>query len=126
MKILQIIETAYRATIEEQDDTIIWLTHAIQGAGGDLNVLLRGNAVNYTIEGQDASGLRFGNWQQTQPPRIDRDIAGLIGKGISVCVVEEGLAERGMMTAELVAGVQRMPRAGLAALLDAYDQVWHW
>jgi hypothetical protein len=75
MKSLNIIECAYRATIEEQDDTIVWLTHAMQSAGGDLAVLLRGNAVNYAVRGQNAAGLAFGAWRQTQPPRLAADIA---------------------------------------------------
>jgi hypothetical protein len=37
----------------------------------------RGNAVNYAVRGQDAAGLAFGTWRQTQPPRLADDIAAL-------------------------------------------------
>jgi len=126
MKILQIIETAYRATIEEQDDTIVWLTHAMRGAGGDFSVLLRGNAVNYAVPGQNAEGLSFGTWEQTQPPRIADDIAGLIGKGVEILAVQEDLMERGLKETRLIDGVESFSRSGLAKLLDRHDQVWHW
>jgi len=125
-KVLSIIATAYRATLEEQDDTIVWLTHAIRGAGADLDVLLRGNAVNYTVKGQDASGLAFGGRRQTQPPRIVEDVAKLITKGVRVFLVEEDLVERGVERPDLIAGVEPVPRAGLPKLFAAYDQVWHW
>lgn len=126
MKVLNIIETAYRATLEEQDDTIVWLTHAMKGAGANLDVLLRGNAVNYGLRNQDASGLKFGAEAQTQPPRIAEDIGRLATKGVNVYVVSEDLADRGLDQAALVEGLTPMPRARIAGLLGDYDQVWHW
>ncbi len=126
MKALNIIESAYRATIEEQDDTIVWLTHAMKGAGADLAVLLRGNAVNYAALGQDAAGLAFGGWRQTQPPRIGDDISLLVAKGVAVYVLAEDLAERGLGPADIINGVERIGRDSLPQLLGKFDQVWHW
>lgn len=126
MKALNIIETAYRATLEEQDDTIVWLTHAMKGAGGDLDVLLRGSAVNYGVKGQDASGLAFGTVLQTQPPRLDEDVAKLVGKGVKVYVVEDDLADRGIEASSLINGLTPVSRSGIAELIGGYDQVWHW
>src|SRR6266478_671739 len=107
MKVLNIIESAYRATIEEQDDTIVWLTRALKAAGADLSVLLRGNAVNYAVRGQNAAGLAFGGWCQTQPPRIADDIGSLTTKGVAVYVLTEDLAQRGLEAGDLVTGLER-------------------
>ena len=126
MKALNIIETAYRATIEEQDDTVLWLTHAMRAAGADLAVLLRGNAANYAVASQDASGLAFGAERQTQPPRLAGDVSRLIEKGIGVYVVEEDLDRRGLRRDDLIGGLQFIPQAGIAGLLASFDQVWHW
>jgi sulfur relay (sulfurtransferase) DsrF/TusC family protein len=126
MKALNIVETAYRATIEEQDDTIVWLTHAMKGAGAEIDVLLRGNAVNYGIKGQDASGLSFGAKKQTHPPDLAGDLERLMGKGSSVYLVEEDLAERGIDASELISGIKTVRKDGLASLLNGYDQIWHW
>lgn len=125
-KVLSIVESAYRATLEEQDDTIVWLNHAMKGAGANVDVLLRGNAVNYAVKGQDASGLSFGERKQTQPPRIDEDVAKLAGKGVKIYIVEDDVTERGIEGRELIDGLEPVSRAALSKLFAGYDQVWHW
>jgi sulfur transfer complex TusBCD TusB component (DsrH family) len=125
-KVLQIIESAYRCNVEEQDDPSIWITHAMKGAGAELAVLLRGNAVNYAVKGQDASGLTLGGKAQKEPPRIDQEVGKLIGKGVDVFVVEDDAAARGLERNEMVEGVKPVSRSGLPKLLAGYDQVWHW
>jgi hypothetical protein len=126
-KSLNIVESAYRAVMEEQDDTILWLLAAMQAAGGAHTVVLRGNAVNYAIAGQGAPGLTVGEWKQTQAPRMDRDVADLIeNRKIPVYVVEEDLSERGIASSELVPGVNLVSRTRLPGFFAEYDLVSHW
>lgn len=126
MKSLNVIKTAYRATLEEQDDTIIWITHALKRAGADLDVLLRGSAVNYASRAQEVPPLRFGDRAQKNAPRIARDIAGLIGKGVCVYVIDEDLAERGVSDTDLLDGLNLVKRAELPGLFGNYDHIWAW
>jgi sulfur relay (sulfurtransferase) DsrF/TusC family protein len=126
VKVLNIVEAAYRGTLEEQDDTIVWICHAMKGANADIDVLLRGNAVNYAVTAQDASGLSFGSAQQTQPPQLANDLVKLKGKGAKIYVIEDALRERGIELNELIGGVDFVSRAGLAKLFGDYEQVWHW
>ncbi len=126
-KTLNIIESAYRAVMEEQDDTIMWVLAAMQGAGADHTVVLRGNAVNYAVAGQGAPGLTVGEWKQTQAPKIDRDLVDLMEKRqMPVYVVEEDLVERGIERGELVPGVKFLSRTGLPALFGEHQLVSHW
>ena len=125
-KVLQIINAPYRCTIEEQDDPAIWITHAMRGAGGNFSVLLRGSAVNYAKRDQDAAGLCIGGKEQTQPPRIDRDVASLMEKGVAVYVVENDVVERGLERRELLEGIQFTSRQNVSQLFDTHDAIWHW
>ena len=126
MKTLSIIESAYRATIEEQDDTIVWLHGAMKNAGAELALLLRGNAVNYLVEGQDADGLVFGEWEQTQPPRIASDLAALAAKNVEIWYIAEDVADRGIERNQLIAGAQPVGCENLAELLERYHRIWYW
>jgi sulfur relay (sulfurtransferase) DsrF/TusC family protein len=125
-KTLQIVTSAYRCNVEEQDDPVLWISEVMKGAGADLNILLEGDAVSYAVQGQDASGLSFGDRSQTHAPRIEEDLKRIIGKDIEVYVVEDDFAERGLERTELVEGVKGVPRGALPALFAGYDQVWRW
>jgi sulfur relay (sulfurtransferase) DsrF/TusC family protein len=126
-KTLNIVESAYRAVMEEQNDTILWLLAAMQGAGAEHTVLLRGNAVNYAVAGQGAPGLAIGGWKQTQAPRMDRDVIDLIeNRKMLVFVVEEDLAARGIERGELVPGVQPLSSKLLPKRMAEYELVSHW
>src|SRR5436309_11485146 len=105
MKVLNIVEAAYRGTLEEQDDTIVWICHAMKGASADIDVLLSGNAVNYAVKAQDASGLSFGGQDQTQPPQIAGDLGKLKAIGAKIYVAEDACSERGIERSELIDGL---------------------
>ena len=126
-KTLNVVESAYRAVMEEQDDTILWLLAAMQAAGAEHTVVLRANAVCYAVAGQGAPALGIGDWKQTQAPRMDQDVRDLIDKRkIPVFVVEEDVAERGIERSELIEGARLIPRAALPGLCSEYAVVNLW
>ena len=126
-KTLNIIESAYRAVMEEQDDSILWLLAAMQGTGAEHTVVLRGNAVNYAVVGQGAPGITIGGWKQTQAPRMDNDVLDLIEKRrIPVFVIEEDLAARGIERGELVPEVELLSAKMLPKRMAEYEIISHW
>ena len=125
-KVLSIIGTAYRATVEEQDDTILWLTHMLKSAGVDMTVLLRANAVNYTVRGQDSSGLRFGKLEVLHPPKLDADLAALLDHDVPVYYVADDARIRGIAPTAVIDGVQSVAADDLPSLFAGYEQVWLW
>ncbi len=124
--VLSVVSTGYRATIEEQDDTILWFTAMCSSAGVDVSVLLEGNAVNYLVTGHDVGGLRFGELEVEHPPVLDRDVADLVAKGVKIHYIREDLDALGVAEDRLLDGVTPVKRAELPVLFSNHGQIWRW
>ena len=125
-KILCIVESAYRGTQEEQDDAVLWFSHAIKNAGSEVGILLRGNAVNYAVASQDPAGLVIGKFSIEHPANPNKDLLKMKQAGIPVCVVREDVDERGIGADGLTKEFDLVSRRDLPGLFGKYDQVWHW
>ena len=126
MKALNIISVAYRATLEEQDDTIVWLAHAMRGAGADVDILLRGPAVNYVVKGQAVAPLAIGGREQKHAPDVYAQVETLADKGAGVFVLAEDLKKRGLKQTPRLDSARLVSNNDLPDLFSNYDAVWHW
>lgn len=125
-KVLSIIDTAYRATLEEQDDTAVWFNHILCQSGADITLLLTGNAVNYAVRGQEPPALTFGTASIDFPPRLDQDLLKAAQAGVKLVLMQEDADLRGISRQTLLPEVEQITRAQLADFLQGFDLVWHW
>ena len=126
MKVLSIIACGYRATLEEQDDTVVWITQAMSRAGAGIDILLRSAAANYVVEGQAAAALAIGGRTQRNAPDVHSPVRDLAEHGVGIFVLEEDLAAYGLGAVPRLKQARAVAAAGLPELIGRYDAVWHW
>ncbi|MFK7827657.1 MAG: DsrE family protein [Oligoflexales bacterium] len=125
-KILSVVDTAYRATLEEQDDTSLWFNHACRNAGANISLLLTGNAVNYAVAQQKPRSLNFGTSSIPHPSKFHEDLLSFKQAGGQVFYMEDDAEERGIGYEQLVEGIEPVKRSQMASLMNDFDLIWHW
>ena len=125
-KYLSVVDGAYRASMEEQDDAALWFTGAVKNAGLECDILLTGNAVNYAVKGHRSGPLEIGGGRIEHQMNPNVDIERMAEKGVRLFLVKEDAAERGIESADLMSGIEAISRSGLADFVDRYDGIWHW
>lgn len=125
MKILNVVETAYRATLEEQDDTILWLSGMLKKNGAELSVLLRGNAVNYMVK-QQCPELSIGSEIIKHPAKPTDDIRNLQDQGVKLYAVVDDVEARGIDKRECLTYVEMIQANEVGRLFEEHQLVWHW
>jgi hypothetical protein len=126
MKVLNILSSGYRATLEEQDDTVVWFTHTLRRAGAEIDVLLRASAANYVVEGQRVSPLAIGGRTQRNAPDVHGQVRELAESGVGIFVLEEDLERYGLADCPRLERARIVGSGELPALLGGYDSIWHW
>lgn len=131
MRILQVLDQAFRTTVEEQDETILWLIQSMLKKSlvdpeNEMDVLFSGNAVYYPYQKLRQPPLKIADWQQSQPADIQRDIKNLKHCGVSMFVVYEDLCYRGLDLLPVPTGIDLINRKELPQIYTRADQVWHW
>lgn len=126
MKVLSILSSGYRATLEEQDDTVLWISQALRRAGADVDLLLRNSSVNYVVENQRVAPLGIGGRTQQNAPDVGAQLRDLVGSGAALFVLKEDLHTYGLSEGALPGEVRIVGSSDLPQILTRYDQVWHW
>jgi len=124
--LLCICDQGYRASIEEQDDTVVWMTHMLQKSNTSTALLLRGSAVNYANKAQQSVGVTFGDWKQLHPADFPRDLQRYRADGGRVMVVEEDVVARGLGKDDLVEGATLVKRGDIAKIASEFDHISFW
>jgi len=124
-KILSVLAHTEYGNLEDSDIGLFASAFA-PVAGQSLALLLREDAVNYAVRGQDGTGIKIAGTVVQPGFLIETDLRSVQQTKIPVYVVREDLEARGIKPDELIEGVQLTSKTELGKLIDQFDTVWNW
>jgi len=124
-KILSVLAHTEYGNLEDSDIGLFASAFA-SVAGQSLTLLLREDAVNYAVRGQDGTGIKIAGTVVQPGFLIETDLKSVRQANIPVYAVREDLDERGLKKDELIEGVQLLSQNDLGKFVDQFDTVWNW
>jgi len=95
-------------------------------AGQHMSLLLREDAVNYAVRGQDGTGIRIAGTVVQPGFMIETDLQSVNQANVPVYAVQEDLAERGIRPEDVIGGVKLVGAKEIGQLIDQADVIWNW
>ena len=124
-KILSVLAHTEYGNLEDSDIGLFASAFS-SVAGQPLTLLLREDAVNYAVRGQDGTGIKIAGLTIQPGFLIETDLLSCKESNIPVCAVQEDLDKYGIKRDELIAGVQLLSKKELGKFVDQFDTVWNW
>ena len=124
-KILSVLSHTEYGNLEDSDIGLFASAFA-PVAGQQLGLVLREDAVNYALRGQDGTNIKIAGVPIQPGFLIETDLKSVQQTNIPVYAIREDLEERGIKPEEVIDGVKLMSRRELGKLIDQYDTVWNW
>jgi sulfur transfer complex TusBCD TusB component (DsrH family) len=124
-KILSVLAHTEYGNLEDSDIGLFASAFS-SVAGQPLTLLLREDAVNYAVRGQDGTGIKIAGTVVQPGFLIETDLASCRQSNIPVYAVREDLDARGIKPDELIGGVQLLGERELGRFVDQFDTVWNW
>ena len=124
-RILSILSHTEYGNLEDSDIGLFASAFA-PVAGQQLALLLREDAVNYAVRGQDGTGIKVAGTPIQPGFLIETDLRSVNQSNIPVYVVREDVEERGIKPNELIDSVKLMSAKEVGKLVDQFDTIWNW
>ena len=124
-KILSVLSHTEYGNLEDSDIGLFASAFA-PVAGQHMSLLLREDAVNYAVRGQDGTGIRIAGTVVQPGFMIETDLQSVNQANVPVYAVQEDLAERGIRPEDVIGGVKLVGAKEIGQLIDQADVIWNW